>query len=92
MDKAEKWDIDEALDKLYRQGSFEGEHREIHPDRIEECKKNLYKLLVDEMPKRHGDYCGEENCLQCEEYNFKYNHGVDDCLAVIKRVLIGGER
>ena len=38
------------LEKLYEEGSFEGEHRDIHPDRIEEAHQQILALI----PKKKG--------------------------------------
>jgi hypothetical protein len=41
--------LEDILDKLYRQGSFEGECPEIHPDRIEEASNAIRTWLEDEV-------------------------------------------
>ena len=44
----------EVLEKLYRQGSFEGEHTELHPDRIASALSDLSEIVMGEMEKIQG--------------------------------------
>ena len=67
--------LDEILDKLYRQGDFEGEHREIHPDRIAEAKEAILDIISTEISKAEIEMA--ESILQdmgespCKEYHKK---------------------
>ena len=38
----------EVLERLYEEGSFEGEHRDIHPDRIEIALQELAQIEESE--------------------------------------------
>jgi len=41
--------IVEIVDKVYREGSFEGEHPEIHPDRITPAVDTILALIEKEL-------------------------------------------
>ena len=43
--------LEEILEKLYEEGSFEGEHRAIHPDRIAETKQAILSWFKEQLPK-----------------------------------------
>ena len=59
----------EVLEKLYRQGSFEGEHTEIHPDRIASALSDLSEIVMARQKELYMNYtcCDEINC--CGWYN-----------------------
>ena len=68
----------EVLERLYEEGSFEGEHRDIHPDRIEIALQELAqieeseRLTEEEMVKAMEDYqnkwLDEKMSIFLEEY------------------------
>jgi DNA-binding Lrp family transcriptional regulator len=45
MSKLERMTLTDILEKLYEEGSFEGEHRDIHPDRIAEAKLAILEVV-----------------------------------------------
>jgi hypothetical protein len=45
--------LTEILEKLYEEGSFEGECRDIHPDRIKEAHSAILAWIKEEIvPKK----------------------------------------
>jgi hypothetical protein len=92
--------IREILEKLYEEGSFEGEHKDIHPDRIEEAelaiKKAVRDALLEKMPKKkeHITVGGLNSSDLADRINREIdirNQALTEAIKVINDVL-GGEK
>ena len=80
----------EVLERLYEEGSFEGEHRDIHPDRIEIALQELAqieeskRLGIDELwvifADKHGCKPDKEDC------SFKRCHNWAECSNLIEAI------
>lgn len=65
--------IDEILHKLYDEGRFEGDHREIHPDRIAQAKASL------------AEEVGRLKVVRTySERELGRNNGIDDVLKMMR--------
>jgi len=71
----------EVLERLYEEGSFEGEHRDIHPNRIEIALQELVqieeseRLGVEEIKEIIKEYLG---CNDHRGWNWDTNLEVFD--------------
>ena len=70
--------LEEILDKLYRQGDFEGEHRDIHPDRIAEAKQAINAYRLAELPKEKKKYERFEHNHHAWYEDCGYNQAIQD--------------
>ena len=70
--------IDEILEKLYEEGSFEGEHRDIHPDRIAETKQAILSWFKEQLPKERTFEESMKQYGSCEDAG--YNRCLQDTL------------
>ena len=60
----------EVLERLYEEGSFEGEHRDIHPDRIEIALQELVQIEESERLEFDlGMFCAKEDLQRKFRYS-----------------------
>ena len=79
--KPKTLDLNEILDKLYRQGDFEGEHKEIHPDRIAEAKDAIKSHLRAKMPKKREINHGEGHPYT------QHDRGFNKAIEAVERII-----